>query len=205
MLPASVSSNVYISALEPQSGKSIVSLGLMETLSRKVDRLGFFRPVISGGAAPDSQIELLRGRYRLAARYEDMYAMTDAEAARLLAAGDSAELAKRVVQAYRALERDCDFVVIEGVDFPREGQPASRDLDAALAGHLDAAVLLVLNGARVADAPASVRLAREALVGKGCSLLGVIVNRVPPARRDQVAASLATGGEEEPVYVMPER
>ncbi|MEA2478828.1 MAG: phosphate acetyltransferase, partial [Thermoleophilaceae bacterium] len=42
-------------------------------------------------------------------------------------------------------------------------------------------------------------------VGKGCSLLGVIVNRVPPARRDQVAASLATGGEEEPVYVMPER
>jgi phosphate acetyltransferase len=36
--------NLYITAMEPQSGKTVVSLGIMELLSTRVERLGFFRP-----------------------------------------------------------------------------------------------------------------------------------------------------------------
>ena len=35
--------------MEPQSGKSIVALGLMEMLSARVERVGFLRPVVPDG------------------------------------------------------------------------------------------------------------------------------------------------------------
>ena len=38
--------SVYITAIEPQSGKSVVALGLMEMLSARAERVGFFRPVV---------------------------------------------------------------------------------------------------------------------------------------------------------------
>src|SRR6266545_503888 len=53
--------NLYVTAMEPDSGKSVVSLGLMELLSGRVERLGFFRPVVAG--EPDQQAELMRARY----------------------------------------------------------------------------------------------------------------------------------------------
>ena len=57
--------NLYITAMEPESGKSIASLGVLELLSARVERLGFFRPVVP--ADPDPQLELARDRYGLEA------------------------------------------------------------------------------------------------------------------------------------------
>ena len=51
--------------MEPQSGKSIVALGLMEMLSARVERVGFLRPIVPAGGV-DPQIELIRRRYKLA-------------------------------------------------------------------------------------------------------------------------------------------
>ena len=53
-----MSSNLYIAATEPMSGKSVVALGVMELLSRRQARLGFFRPVVARADAPDLGGEL---------------------------------------------------------------------------------------------------------------------------------------------------
>ncbi|MDV7402167.1 AAA family ATPase, partial [Arthrospira platensis SPKY1] len=57
--------NLYIAATEPMSGKSLVALGVMELLSRRRARLGFFRPVVASADAPDNDIELIAKRYGL--------------------------------------------------------------------------------------------------------------------------------------------
>ncbi len=44
--------SIYIFGSEPRSGKSIVLLGIMELLSRQVQKLGFFRPIIQGLKRP---------------------------------------------------------------------------------------------------------------------------------------------------------
>ena len=47
----------------PASGKSIVALGLVELLSRRVSRVGFYRPVVQ--AIPDNvklQVDVLYDR-----------------------------------------------------------------------------------------------------------------------------------------------
>ena len=49
----------------PHSGKSIVALGFMEMLSARLQRIGFFRPIVRAGTEPDPQIELMRDRYQL--------------------------------------------------------------------------------------------------------------------------------------------
>jgi phosphate acetyltransferase len=66
--------SLYIASLEASSGKSVVALGVMELLSRRLERVGYFRPVIPSAAVVDGRIALMRGRYPLDLGYEDLYA-----------------------------------------------------------------------------------------------------------------------------------
>jgi phosphate acetyltransferase len=195
-----VARNLYITAMEPQSGKSVVALGLMELLFARVERLGFFRPIVPSGAEPDPQIELVRRRYQLAAPAEKMRALSQEEAS---AIGDYEALRTRVVEAYKALERDCDFVLCEGTDFAGAAPALDFGLNADLANELGAPVLVVVRGSSPEATAASVRVARESLQHKGCTVFGVLVNRVPPELADETAARLAGDGDE-PVYLLPE-
>jgi phosphate acetyltransferase len=191
--------NLYITAMEPQSGKTVVSLGIMELLSTRVERLGFFRPVVP--SEPDPAIELIRRRYRLDSPPERMRALTEEEAARL---GDYEEQRKRVVESYKALEESCDFVLCEGSDFGGAAPALEFGRNADLANELGAPVLVVVKGTEPDGIASAVQTARGALASKGCELLGVVVNRIPPEHLDAVAAQLE-GDTAAPVYLLPER
>ena len=60
-----MANSLYIASIEPESGKSIVALGIMEMLSRRVGRVGYFRPIIPTALKRDNDIELIRQRYHL--------------------------------------------------------------------------------------------------------------------------------------------
>ena len=192
---------LYVTAMEPQSGKSVVALGLMELLSARVERLGFFRPIVPSADEPDAQIELIRRRYQLAAPYEQMHALSQDEAAAIPA---YEELRKRVVEAYKQLEQGCDFVLCEGTDFTSATSALDYGLNADLANELGAPVLVVVKGGTTEETVASVRAARNSLAHKGCTIFGVVVNRVPPERVEELSRTLGAQDGSEPVYVLPE-
>jgi len=187
--------------MEPQSGKSVVALGLMELLSARVERLGFFRPIVPSADEPDAQIELIRRRYQLAAPYEQMHALSQDEAAAIPA---YEELRKRVVEAYKQLEQDCDFVLCEGTDFTSATSALDYGLNADLANELGAPVLVVVKGGTTEETVASVRAARNSLAHKGCTIFGIVVNRVPAERVEELTRTLGAQDGSEPVYVLPE-
>src|ERR1700685_2532795 len=81
-----VAQSLYITAMEPGSGKSIISLGVMEILAGKAQHATFFRPIVATGSERDPQIELIRRRYRLESSYEEMHALTAEQAQALIAA-----------------------------------------------------------------------------------------------------------------------
>jgi phosphate acetyltransferase len=197
-----VARNLYVTAMEPQSGKSVVTLGMMELLSRRVERLGFFRPIVPSATDHDPQIELIRSRYQLEPVYEEMYALADAEA---IAMPSYEELRKRVVDAYKQLERRCDFVVCEGTDFVGAAPALDFGRNADLANELGSPVLVVVKGGAPEETVASVRAARSALDHKGCAVFGIFVNRVAREHADAIAKEVATLGMEDPVYLLPER
>ena len=185
--------NLYVTAMEPESGKSIVALGLMELLAGRVERLGFFRPIVPD--EPDAQVELMRARYDA----ETAHALTAAEAA---AIEPYDELRKRVVEAYKQLESSCDFVLCEGTDFTGAAPALDFGLNADLANELGAPVLVVARGGEPEQTAATVRAALGGLRTKGCTVFGIVANRVPV---DSIAAvPAALDPSDEPVYLIPE-
>jgi phosphate acetyltransferase len=182
-----------------------VALGLVEILSTRVEKVGFYRPIVSSGSEADPQIELIRRRYRLETPYDEMHALSDDEGQAAIASGVFDQVEQRVVSSFRELERRCDVVICEGTDFTGASPALDFEMNAGLAKLLDAPVLVVVTGADTRSIVKSARVARESLEGRGCSLFGVIANRVPPELLDEVGAELAGRFEGQPVAVLPER
>jgi phosphate acetyltransferase len=186
--------------MEAGSGKSLVALGLMELLSARVERLGFFRPIVPSGE-PDPQLELVRSRYGLTRPYEELHALTQPEAD---AIDDYEELRKRVLHAYRPLAEQCDFVLVEGSDFTGVAAGLAFGLNADLANELGAPVLVVVKGGTAEATVAAVHVARESLTNKGCAIFGFVVNRAPAEHAADIAARLEDEAGD-PIYVLAEQ
>jgi phosphate acetyltransferase len=199
-----VTQNLYITGMESRSGKSIVALGVMEMLAGRAQSAGFFRPIVSSADEPDSQIELIRRRYRLGSSYEEMYALSASEAHSLIASGRHAELEERVFEAYKRLEPRFEVIVCEGTDFAGLLPALDFDLNANLANQLGSPVLVVIRGSSVSGIASAVRVARASLGSRGCTLIGVIVNRVPGQLLGDMRAHSVTYDPGEPLYVLSE-
>jgi phosphate acetyltransferase len=196
--------SLFITAMEAQSGKSIVALGFMEAFATRAQRAGFFRPIVPSATTPDPQTELIRRRYGLETPHEQMYALSAQEAQTMIAAGQHAELEQRVFDTYKELERRFDVMVVEGTDFAGVLPALEFDLNARLANQLGAPVLVVLRGTSVPNIAESVRIAKASLADRGCTLFGVVVNRVPDDVHDEIRAYSATYDPTAPMYVMTE-
>lgn len=199
--------NLYIAAIEPKSGKSLILLGVMELLSRRVSKLGFFRPVVRNGTTQDNDIELVRSRYPQPCAYEANYALTDEAARHLIATGQYGELLKEIIEKYKQLEQQCDFIVCEGIDATNIDSALVDNFDSLVANHLAAPVLLVAKGADKTphDVVNAVRTERETFTQEGCAIVATVVNRVLPEHIEQVKAELQTiWTYEDPVFVLPD-
>lgn len=202
-----MSRNLYVSAIEAGSGKSLVSLGLAELLVRRVARLGFFRPVIRTSEERDNDTELIRQRYCSRLPYESMYAVTHKEARELYTTDRYDELLKRILSSYKALESECDFVLCEGTDFTGLSSAFELDFNMQVANHLGCPMLIVVSGVdrRESDLMDALRTAREGFENEGCTIRAMIVNRVMPSHVDHLRQKVSSDwSHSEPVYVLPE-
>ncbi|MFJ5923471.1 phosphate acetyltransferase [Kitasatospora sp. NPDC092948] len=204
-----MASSVYVTGIDRGDGRQAVELGVMELLTRQVDRVGVFRPLVhtadDGTPAPDHVVELLRTRYRLDLPTTELYGLTYDEAAALQAARGQDELVSTLVDRFHQLERRCQAVLVLGTDFSGTNIPDELAFNARLANEFGAAVLPVVGGRQ--DDPqavvAEVRNAHRAYRDLGCSILAMIANRVAPGAKQQVQRAL-TEKLPVPVYVIPE-
>ena len=200
--------SLYIAGVEPRSGKSVVALGVMELLSRRVRKVGYFRPVIPSRKTPDNNLHLIQKRYDLNFSYEDLYACAHKDALAMVSDnGSNATLLKHILEKFKALEDRCNFVLCEGTDFTGISTSFEFDFNAEVAANLGCPILALVNGrGKTLDEIAEVALlAKDAFEARGCTLAATIVNRVAPEQRDAVADRFkdaeTTGA---PLYVLPE-
>lgn len=202
-----MSKNLYIATMEPRSGKSVVLLGLMELLSRRIQNIGIFRPIIQAGERKDDYIELALARYKLKFKYEDLYGCTHQEARALLSSGQYESLMKTLVGKYKALERQSDFVVCVGTDYTGVATAFEFDFNADVANQMGCPLLTVVSGEgkTAEDVVAATKVTREAFQDKGCTILATVVNRVKASILDSVARQLEEKkAETGPVYILKE-
>ncbi|MFE5583970.1 phosphate acetyltransferase [Kitasatospora sp. NPDC056531] len=201
--------SVYVTGIDRGDGRQAVELGVMELLTRQVDRVGVFRPLVHaaapGESGSDHVVELLRGRYRIELPGSELYGLTYEEAAALQAARGQDELVSTLVDRFRALERRCQAVLVLGTDFADTNIPDELAFNARLANEFGAAVLPVVGG-QGKDPEAvitEVLGAHRAYTDLGCETLAVIANRTAPSAKQRIQRTL-TDKLPIPAYVIPE-
>lgn len=204
---ANAAQGLYITATDAASGKTVVALGVAEAMSRRVRRLGVFRPVVPGGGAVDPVVDLIRTRYRIDEPYEDCVGTTY-DAVHL----DPARAVETIVDRYRALAARCEAVVVVGSDFTDAANTTEFGFNADVAANLALPVLLVVGGMERTpqDVAAVVRVSRQELTRLHATELAVVVNRVQPGAEESVRREVvaALGPEKDIaaplVYTIPE-
>jgi phosphate acetyltransferase len=195
--------SVYITGIARGDGREVVGLGVMELATRRVDRVGIYRPLMREG--PDLMAGLLRSRYRLGQDPATVYGMSYEDAASLQAGQGTDELVSRLVDRFQVVAREHEVVLVFGSDYHEAELPDELAFNARLANELGACVLAVVGGVgKTAESVvAEVRNAFLAFTAQGCDVVAMIANRVAPDAAAQVAARLP-GRLPVPAYVLPE-
>ncbi|MEV6046590.1 phosphate acetyltransferase [Streptomyces xanthochromogenes] len=195
--------SVYVTGIDRGDGRQVIELGVMELLTRQVDRVGVFRPLVHDG--PDRLFDLLRARYRLAQDAATVYGMDYHEASALQAEQGTDELVSRLVDRFHRVARDYEVVLVLGTDFADTQLPDELALNARLANEFGASVIPVVGGqGQTAESVrAEARNAYRAYDGLGCDVLAMVVNRVAPVDRGEIEERLKARLPV-PCYVLPD-
>jgi len=194
-----VARSIYVASLEGHSGKSLVALGLLDVLTRTVERTGIFRPITRSSSGDDSVVNLLLHHNGVDLSYDQCVGVTYEE----VHADPEAALAV-IVDRYRAIERSCEAIVIVGSDYTDIAGPTELTFNARIAANLGSPVLLVVSG--FGRTPAEVEqladIAIAEIAQSHASTIGVLANRCD--REQLVAVNDRLGALGLPTWALPE-
>jgi phosphate acetyltransferase len=206
-----MSNSLYITATEARSGKTAICLGLMEMLLGKIDKVGFFRPIIDVDPTSnerDNDIHLITSHFGLTTPYENMYGYTTKEVGNMISLGKGSEALQGVMKKYDDLKEKCDFILCEGTDFDGSTAAFELDFNAVISRNLGSSVLLVARSHKtnVERTLRSIELALQSLHEKGCRPIATIVNRTAPENRERISEEIRRGKwtKDQLTYTIPE-
>lgn len=198
-------SSVFVASVEGYTGKSAVALGVLDELSRRVERVGVFRPIVRRDGATyhggrDYVLELLTSHDAVSLSYDECAGVTYDEVHT-----DPVSALDRIVERYHRVADQCDAVVIVGSDYTDVGTPTEFSYNARIAANLGAPVLLVLNGfgRSPGDLHTITEMAAAELAANHGTLFAVIANRVDADEVAKDVSALARG--DVPAYAIPEQ
>ncbi len=196
-----MATSVYLASSEGLSGKSAIALGLLDQLSRRVGRVGVFRPIVRAkDAAGDHVLDLLLSRLEadLSAQVASGVGYDDVHA-------DGAAAMSTIVERFHAVAERFEAMLVLGSDYTDVTSPTEFSYNARVAANLDAPMLLVITGA--GRTPEQVRTAADAAAQEArahhARLLAVVANRVVPEAVAATAAALTSSLGDVPAYAVP--
>ena len=187
---------VFIAAAEPYSGKSLITLGLVNMLLGQTRQVGYFKPLIDYDPVrqPDPHLATLTSYFKLPLPVAATYAYTRAEALSLLENGAQGELIDNVIRKFKHWEDTCDFTVVEGSDFVGPGTAFEFDANVSIAKNLGVPVILVVSGQGKSPAQvvSAVLTTLRNFESREVPVLQVVANRIAPVQMAEVQALLCS-------------
>lgn len=173
---------IYIAASGANSGKSMLSLGLMQLLLRNKPKVGYFRPIIDNPVEgkKDNHVNTIVNYFNLKCDYEETYAFTRSELIDSLNEDKEDEILNNILEKYKKLEEKNDFVIVEGTDFSDHGAIIEMDLNVLIAKNLGIPVIIVSGGIdkSLEDFIQGLRLTYDSFTNKDVEVIAVIANKV---------------------------
>lgn len=203
-----MSKGIYIATLEANSGKSLISLGLMRTLLGKATKVAYLRPIIEDlpEGKKDNHIDTILSYYDLPIAYNDSYVFTRSEIIQMRNKGQSGDIMDAIIDRYKKLESQYDMVLVEGSDFSGEGSVFEFDVNVLIARNLGVPTIIVASGVNKTreDLLGSMEMAYNTFKDKDVDVVSLIANKIQPEN-----LSIATEGmkeflpEEVEAYAIP--
>jgi len=179
-----VSKAIYIVTTEPNSGKSIVSLGLMQLLLGKTAKVGYFRPIIDDvpNGKIDNHIDTVLSYFNVDMKPEEAYAYTRSQVVQLKNKDKDDEIVGHIIHKYKTIENRFDFVLVEGTDFSGEGAIIEWDINVLIAKNLGIPAVILASGKNktLDELVGNLYMAYDSFKEKGVEVLLIVANKVQP-------------------------
>ncbi|MWB95024.1 phosphate acetyltransferase [Flavobacterium sp. GA093] len=189
-----MSKAIYIATSDQNSGKSIVTLGLMSILIGKTAKVGYFRPIVEDfiDGELDNHIETVLSHFNLDIHFEDAYAITKSKLIKKKNKGKIGEVLDLIIEKYKKLEERFDFVLVEGTSFTGEGTSIELDLNVLIAKNLGIPTIIIGSGVgkTLEELVDSLYLVYDSFKVKEVEVLSVFANKVQPENIELVTKGL---------------
>ena len=189
-----MSKAIYIATVESDSGKSLISLGLLRMMLTKSTKVGYFRPIINefDDNGYDEHTNTAINFFNLDIDYKDCFAYKQSEVVALLSDGKEDEVIQKVIEKYKKLEANYDYVLVEGTDFSGEGGIIELDINLMIAKNLNIPALIVGsgNGKKKKDFINTMQLSYNSFIGKEVDVIGIVANKIEVDEVDYIREEL---------------
>ena len=189
-----MSKAIYIATSDQNSGKSIITLGLMSILIGKTAKVGYFRPIVEDfvDGEQDNHIETVLSHFNLDIQFEEAYAITKSKLIKKKNKGKIGEVLDLIIEKYKKLEERFDFVLVEGTSFTGEGTSIELDLNVLIAKNLGIPTIIIGSGIgkTLDELVDSLYLVYDSFKVKEVEVLSVFANKVQPENIELVTKSL---------------
>ena len=174
--------SVYIIPVNAHSGKSVVSLGVLQMIMRNTSKVGYFKPIIESKSEKDMLIETVLEHFKLNMSYEETYAYTRKEVIALKNQGNIGEVYDTIIKKYKALEEKFDFVLVDSPGIVGDSN-FDTDFNASVAQSLNIPVLVVLKDSFASEDELlnQVQVQLNSILEKDVQVLSVFINKAKNA------------------------
>lgn len=185
-----MSKAIYIASSEPNSGKSVITLGLMNLLVGKVKKIAYFKPIVNQRVeeGKDIHIETIIAQFGLNINYSDTFAFTYDQLLQYRSEGNSAQIIDGIISRFKKLEESHDFVVVEGTGFNGDGASFEFDSNVDIAKNLGIPFILIARGDKCTpeEIGNGILSNYQVLQDKEVPVLAIIANKIVPEEMDEL-------------------
>ena len=189
-----MTSSLYISTTEAGSGKALISVGIIELILRKTNKVAFFRPVIrkQPSGKQDEDISLILNYFALNQQYDLAFGLYAEEVQELISRSNYDEVLDQIIGKYKHLEQNYDFILCEGSDYLGQVSAFEFNLNTEIAKNLGCPILILGNADRrsIQEAIAPVKISLKSYLARECQVIGIVFNRVNPELLTELLTTL---------------
>lgn len=187
----SVTPRLFVAATRQNDGKTTTALGLFAALKRRLGRIGYIKPVGQrfvevDGQRIDEDTLLMDDTFHVQVPLEAMspIAIEPDFTRRYIEHANNEFLVKRLRHSFDRAAWEKDFVIIEGSGHAGVGSVFDLS-NARVARHLESKVVVVTCGG-IGKPIDEIALNKALFDQEGVEILGVVINKVLPKKRDYI-------------------
>jgi len=169
--------SLYINSYSSGAGSLVTTIGMMRFVKHIFHKVAIFRPIVK--TKNNNSIDVIFKEFSLKEHIEDSYALTLKEAHLLLSQQNTHDLLQKIVDKYKEIEENYDFVLIIGLGRSIFSHLIDENINLMIAKNLQAPILNILNANNKTEDEIvkNISFAKNLIKNEGLEEFAIFVNQ----------------------------